>query len=134
MSRMQTKSAGRRARRRFAFEFKVGTVRSVLDEGKTIGVVAHELDLTPSSLGVWLARAQADRTRGEIGLTSGERGANSLKTSSNHTVTEWCTLSELDFYERSMASSAQPRMTNPPLLRELEELPGPSSCRPFRRE
>ncbi len=73
MSRMETKSAGRRARRRFTSEFKVGAVRLVLDEGKTIGAVARELDLTPSSLGVWVARAQADRTRGKTGLTSEER-------------------------------------------------------------
>jgi transposase len=44
-----------------------------LDEGKTIGAVARELDLTASSLGVWVARAQADRTRGKTGLTSEER-------------------------------------------------------------
>src|SRR6266849_6075626 len=73
MSRMQTKSAGRRARRRFTPEFKAGAIRLVLDEGKTIGAVARELDLTPSSLGVWVARAQADRTRGKTGLTSEER-------------------------------------------------------------
>ena len=73
MSRMQTKSAGIRARRRFPSEFKAGAVRLVLDEGKTIGAVARELDLTPSSLGVWVARAQADRTRGKTGLTSEER-------------------------------------------------------------
>ena len=45
----------------------------VLDEGKTIGAVARELDLTPSSLGSWVARARADRTQGKTGLTSEER-------------------------------------------------------------
>jgi transposase len=70
---MQTKIAGKRARRQFTSEFKVGAVRLVLDEGKTIGAVARELDLTPSALGVWVARAQADRTRGKTGLTSEER-------------------------------------------------------------
>src|SRR5258706_13157407 len=73
MSSMQTKAAGRRARRRFTSEFKVGAVRLVLDEGKTIGAVARELDLTPSALGLWVARAQADRTKGRTGLTSEER-------------------------------------------------------------
>jgi transposase len=73
MSRMQTKSAGRRARRRFTPEFKAGAIRLVLDEGKTIGAVARELDLTPSALGSWVARAQADRTKGKTGLTSEER-------------------------------------------------------------
>src|SRR2546426_11378362 len=73
MSRMQTKSAGRRARRRFTPEFKAGAVRLVLDEGKTVGAVARELDLTPSSLGNWVRHAQADRTNGKTGLTTVER-------------------------------------------------------------
>jgi transposase len=70
---MSTKAAGRRTRRRFTSEFKTGAVRLVLDEGKTIGAVARELDLTPSSLGVWVSQARADRTRGKTGLTSEER-------------------------------------------------------------
>jgi len=45
----------------------------VLDEKKTVGAVARELDLTPSSLGVWVTRALADRTKGRTGLTSEER-------------------------------------------------------------
>ena len=73
MSRMQTKPGGRRARRRFTSEFKAGAVRLVLDENKTIGAVARELDLTPSALGIWVSRAQADRTKGKSGLTSEER-------------------------------------------------------------
>jgi transposase len=73
MSSMHTKSAGRRARRRFPTEFKAGAIRLVLDQGKTIGAVARELDLTPSALRVWVARARADRTRGRTGLTSEER-------------------------------------------------------------
>src|SRR3989442_14826257 len=73
MSRMQTKTAGRWARRRFSSEFKQGAVRLVLDQNKTIGAVARELDLTPSALGIWVARAQADRTKGRTGLTSEER-------------------------------------------------------------
>jgi hypothetical protein len=40
----------RRARRQFSDEFMAGAVRLVLDEGKTIGAVARELDLTPSPL------------------------------------------------------------------------------------
>jgi len=35
--------------------------------------VARELDLTPSALGSWVSRAQADRTKGRTGLTSEER-------------------------------------------------------------
>jgi transposase len=45
----------------------------VLDEGKTIGAVAHELDLTPSALGLWVRHARADRTKGRTGLTTEER-------------------------------------------------------------
>jgi transposase len=72
MSRM-AKTAGRRARRRFTDEFKAGVVRLVLDEGKTAGAVARELDLTESAVRIWVARAQADRTKGKTGLTTAER-------------------------------------------------------------
>jgi transposase len=50
-----------------------GAVRLVLDEGKRIGAVARELDLTPSSLANWVRHAQADRTKGRTGLTTAER-------------------------------------------------------------
>jgi transposase len=45
----------------------------VLDEGKTVGAAARELDLTASALGVWVERARADRTKGKTGLTTEER-------------------------------------------------------------
>ena len=70
---MRTQTASRRTPRRFTGEFKAGAARLVLDEGKTIGAVARELDLTPSALAGWVARAQADRTKGRTGLTSEER-------------------------------------------------------------
>jgi transposase len=73
MSRM-AKTEGRRKRRKFTDEFKAGAVRLVLDEGKTAGAVARELDLTESSVRVWVARAEADRTKGRSGaLTTAER-------------------------------------------------------------
>jgi len=72
MSRM-AKTAGRRARRRFTGEFKAGVVRLVLDEGKTAGAVARELELTDSAVRAWVAQAQADRTKGKTGLTTAER-------------------------------------------------------------
>jgi len=73
MSRM-AKSEERRARRKFTDEFKAGAVRLVLDEGKSAGAVARELDLTESALREWVARAQADRTKGKSGgLTTAER-------------------------------------------------------------
>jgi transposase len=73
MSRM-AKSEARRARRKFTDEFKAGVVRLVLDEGKTAGAVARDLDLTDSAVRAWVARAQADRTRGKSGgVTTAER-------------------------------------------------------------
>jgi transposase len=45
----------------------------VLDEGKRVGAVARELDLTPSSLGNWVKHARANRTNGKTGLTTAER-------------------------------------------------------------
>ncbi len=73
MSHM-AKSEERRPRRKFTDEFKAGAVRLVLDEGKTAGAVARELDLTESALREWVARALADRTKGKSGgLTTAER-------------------------------------------------------------
>ena len=72
MSRM-AKTEGRRARRRFTEEFKAGVVRLVLDEGKTAGAVARELDLTDSAVRAWVSQARADRTKGKTGLTTAER-------------------------------------------------------------
>jgi len=42
MSRMGSRKAGRRARRRFSEEFMGGAVRLVLDEGKTIGAPSSD--------------------------------------------------------------------------------------------
>jgi transposase len=73
MSRM-AKTGGRRARRKFSDEFRAGAVRLVLDEGRTAGAVARELDLTESALRAWVARTLADRTKGKSGgLTTAER-------------------------------------------------------------
>ena len=73
MSRMRKPNTDRRVRRGFSPEFKTGAVRLVLDEGKTVGAAARELDLTPSALGVWVRQARADRTKGKTGLTTEER-------------------------------------------------------------
>ena len=70
---MGSSKTGRRARRQFTEEFRAGAVRLVLDEGKRVGVVARELDLTASSLANWVRYAQADRTKGRTGLTTAER-------------------------------------------------------------
>jgi transposase len=69
---MPSSKPGRRPRRRFSDEFKEGAVRLVLDEGKTVGAVARELDLTASALGLWVKHAQAERTKGQSGLMKAE--------------------------------------------------------------
>ena len=73
MARMGSRKAGRRARRQFSEEYKAGAVRLVLDEGKSIGAVARELDLTASAVGLWVKHAQAERTKGKSGLMKEER-------------------------------------------------------------
>jgi transposase len=70
---MSSSKAGRRTRRQFSEEFKEGAVRLVLDEGKTVGAVARELDLTASALSLWVRHARAERTHGKTGLTKAER-------------------------------------------------------------
>ncbi len=49
MARMGSRGSARRVRRQFSEEFKAGAVRLVLEEGKTVGAVARELDLTASA-------------------------------------------------------------------------------------
>src|SRR5438270_4549687 len=73
MGHMGSSRSSRRVRRKFSDEFMAGAVRLVLDEGKTIGAVARDLDLTPSSLANWVRHARADRTKGRTGLTTEER-------------------------------------------------------------
>ncbi len=73
MSRMPESRKGRRPRRQFDEEFRSQAVRLVLDDHKTVGAVARELDLTPSSLANWVRHARADRTKGKTGLTTEER-------------------------------------------------------------
>ena len=68
--------AKRRTRRQFTDEFKAGAVRLVLDEGKTVGAAARDLDLTESALRDWVEQARADRTQGQDGPDDGgARGA-----------------------------------------------------------
>jgi len=63
----------KRPRRTLTDEFKANAVRLVLDEGKSVGAAARDLDLTESSLRNWVERARADRTHGRTGLTTAER-------------------------------------------------------------
>ena len=73
MSTMTKDAKGRRVRRVFTDESKAGAVRLVLDEAKTVGQVARDLDLTETALREWVQRARADRTHGRSGLTTAER-------------------------------------------------------------
>src|SRR4051812_13689326 len=74
MSRpMAETTTSRRARRQFDDDFKAQAVRLVLDEGKSVGAVARDLDLTETALREWVKRARADRTHGRTGLTTAER-------------------------------------------------------------
>jgi transposase len=66
-------NGGKRPRRQFTEEFRTQAVRLVLDEGRTVGAVARELDLTASALRQWVERARAERTGGKSGLTTAER-------------------------------------------------------------
>ena len=61
-------------RRAFTDEFKAQTVRLVRDSGKSIGVIARELDLGESVLRNWIRQAEIDAGRGRPGaLTTDER-------------------------------------------------------------
>jgi transposase len=73
MGRMGSRTGSRRVRRQFSDEFKEGAVRLVLDEGKTVGAVARELDLTASALSLWVRHARSERTKGKSGLMKEER-------------------------------------------------------------
>lgn len=73
MSRVESTKSSRRARRQFTEEFKAGAVRLVLDEGRTVGAVARELDLTETAFRKWVEHARADRTAGKTGVMTAER-------------------------------------------------------------
>ncbi len=69
----ETTKRSRRHRRRFDDGFNAQAVRLVLDEGKSVGAAARDLDLTETALREWVRRARADRTHGRTGLTTAER-------------------------------------------------------------
>jgi transposase len=70
---MGSSKTGRRVRRQFSEEFKEGAVRLVLDEGKSVGAVARELELTASALSLWVRHARVEHTQGKSGLMKEER-------------------------------------------------------------
>jgi len=89
MGSMATDKKPQRVRRSFTDEFKAGAVRLVIDEGKSVGQVARELDLTESALRQWVDRARADRGTGKPGaLTTAEREELSRLRKENRILAE----------------------------------------------
>jgi transposase len=64
-----------RKRRKFTAEYKAEVVGLVRTSGKSVGQVARELDLTPTSLRAWVLQAAIDeKGDGRGPLTTEERG------------------------------------------------------------
>jgi transposase len=64
----------KRARRKFTPEYKAEVVRLVLQEGKTVGKVSRDLDITESAVRQWVKQAKIDAGKGGKGpLTTAER-------------------------------------------------------------
>ena len=64
----------KRRRRSFTPEFKAEAVKVVQQSGKSVAMVARELDLTETALRHWVGQAEVDAGRGRDGaLTSDER-------------------------------------------------------------
>jgi transposase len=64
----------KRARRKFTKEYKAEVVRLVVDDGKTVGQVSRDLDLTESAVRNWVRQAKIDAGQGPAGaLTTAER-------------------------------------------------------------
>lgn len=53
MLRPMADTPPRRARRQFTEDFKAGVVRLVLDDGKSVGAVARDMDLTETAVREW---------------------------------------------------------------------------------
>lgn len=68
---------GRRKRRTFTPEYKAEVVKLVRTSGKSIGLVASELELTETAVRAWVKRADIDEKKDPNGpLTSEERAEN----------------------------------------------------------
>lgn len=64
----------KRKRRSFTKEFKAQAVGIVRESGKSVAVVARELDLTETALRDWVRQAEVDAGRGTpSALTTDER-------------------------------------------------------------
>ena len=64
----------RRKRRAFTKAYKAEVVELIRKSGKSINVVAKELDLTETAVRAWVRQAEVDEGRGPVGaLTTEER-------------------------------------------------------------
>ena len=64
----------RRKRRGFTKEYKAEVVELIRTSGRSIGVIAKELDLTETAVREWARQAKVDAGRGTTGaLTTAER-------------------------------------------------------------
>jgi transposase len=122
MGRMGSSRGGRRVRRQFSEEFKEGAVRLVLDEGKTVGAVSRELDLTASALGLWVRQARAERTRGRSGLMKEEREELTRLRKENRELRL-----ERDLLKKWSCAAAHPRRDESDSVRMASE-PGQGRC------
>jgi transposase len=65
---------GRRARRSFSREYKAEVVELCRTSGKSVGVIAKEMDLTETCVREWLRQGEVDAGRSSSGaLTTAER-------------------------------------------------------------
>lgn len=63
-----------RKRRSFTDEYKAEVVKLITEQGRPVGQVCEELDLTESAVRRWVQRAEVDAGRGADGaLTTTER-------------------------------------------------------------
>lgn len=71
---MSKQKKARRARRKFTPEFKADAVRLVVKEKLSIAQAAADLDVSETSLRLWVQRSETDAGRGPVGvLTTDER-------------------------------------------------------------
>ncbi len=64
----------KRKRRSFTREYQAEVVELIRKSGKSIGAVAHELDLTETAVRRWVGQAEIDSGGGPAGaLTTAER-------------------------------------------------------------
>lgn len=70
MSRPTADTPCRRPLRQFTEEFKAGAVRVVLDEGKTVGDAARDLDLSETAQREWARRSLRQPPTYRYGITT----------------------------------------------------------------